>query len=156
MPTAEPASAHNSQEDFESADDFVFTTETKLENASFTGLVTGGAMPQDVTRGENQSRTGTARTGRTRSSARLFRRFDRVGIGFWLGGATFGIVGCLIGYWMAQDPVGRAFSAIWWGIYIGCFGASLGALVALFTRRASSSPKTKTGLSGRVFHEEGL
>jgi hypothetical protein len=45
---AEPASAHNSQVEFESADDFVLTTETKLDKASFTGLLTGGATPQDV------------------------------------------------------------------------------------------------------------
>jgi hypothetical protein len=32
-----------------------------------------------------------------------------------------------------HHPVGIAISVIWWGIYLGCFGASLGALVGLFT-----------------------
>jgi hypothetical protein len=44
----EPASAHNSQVEYESADDFVLTTETNLKRASFTGLLTGGATPKDV------------------------------------------------------------------------------------------------------------
>ena len=45
---AEPANAHNSQVEFESADDFVLGTETKIRHASFTGLLTGGATPRDV------------------------------------------------------------------------------------------------------------
>src|SRR5262249_33086888 len=45
---SEPASAHNSQVEFESADDFVLTTETTIKHASFTGLLTGGATPKDV------------------------------------------------------------------------------------------------------------
>jgi hypothetical protein len=44
----EPANAHNSQVEFESADDFVLTTETAIKHASFTGLLTGGATPKDV------------------------------------------------------------------------------------------------------------
>jgi hypothetical protein len=45
---AEPANAHNSNVEYESGDDFVLTTETKITQASFTGLLTGGAKPQDV------------------------------------------------------------------------------------------------------------
>ncbi len=44
----EPANAHNSQVEYESADDFVLNTETKLQSATFTGLLTGGATPKDV------------------------------------------------------------------------------------------------------------
>jgi hypothetical protein len=44
----EPASAHNSQVEYESADDFALTTETVIQHASFTGLLTGGATPKDV------------------------------------------------------------------------------------------------------------
>ena len=40
---AEPANAHNSQVEFESADDFVLGSETLIQHASFTGLLTGGA-----------------------------------------------------------------------------------------------------------------
>src|SRR5262249_22271156 len=45
---SEPPNAHNSQVEFESADDFVLNTETVINRASFTGLLTGGATPKDV------------------------------------------------------------------------------------------------------------
>ena len=45
---SEPANAHNSHVEFESADDFVLGTETKIKHVSFTGLLTGGATPQNV------------------------------------------------------------------------------------------------------------
>src|SRR5262249_4951779 len=45
---AEPANAHNSQVEYETGDDFVLTAETKITQASFTGLLTGGAKPKDV------------------------------------------------------------------------------------------------------------
>src|SRR6516225_6455375 len=44
----EPASAHTAQVEYESADDFALTTETVIKHASFTGLLTGGATPKDV------------------------------------------------------------------------------------------------------------
>src|SRR5262249_11440739 len=88
---------------------------------------------------ESAVRTGTARAERKRTSARLPRRSDRVSLGFWVGGATFGTAGCVAGYLMPyHHPVAIAVSVIWWGIYIGCFGASLGALVALFTTRRTT------------------
>jgi hypothetical protein len=45
---AEPANAHNSNVEFESADDFVLTTNTEITHATFTGLLTGGAKPREV------------------------------------------------------------------------------------------------------------
>src|SRR6516162_6136071 len=45
---SEPPNAHNSQIEFESADDFVLNTETVINRASFAGLLTGGASLQDV------------------------------------------------------------------------------------------------------------
>src|SRR5262249_50868547 len=45
---SEPPNAHNSQVEFESADDFVLPTATRIDNASFTGLLTGGATLNDV------------------------------------------------------------------------------------------------------------
>jgi hypothetical protein len=44
----EPANAHNSRVEFESADDFVLTSETQIKHAVFTGLLTGGARPRDL------------------------------------------------------------------------------------------------------------
>jgi hypothetical protein len=45
---SEPANVHNSQVEYESADDFVLASSTHVLNASFTGLLTGGATPSDV------------------------------------------------------------------------------------------------------------
>jgi hypothetical protein len=45
---SEPANAHNSHREFESADDFVLKTSTAIGQVSFTGLLTGGATPKDV------------------------------------------------------------------------------------------------------------
>ena len=45
---SEPANAQNSQVEYESADDFALTTETTIKQASFTGLLTGGATPGNV------------------------------------------------------------------------------------------------------------
>ena len=45
---SEPPNAHNSKVEFESADDFVLGTETAIQHASFTGLLTGGATLKDV------------------------------------------------------------------------------------------------------------
>jgi hypothetical protein len=45
---SEPPDAHNKHVEFESADDFALTAETKIQNASFTGLLTGGARLKDV------------------------------------------------------------------------------------------------------------
>jgi hypothetical protein len=45
---AEPANAHNSHVEFESADDFVLGKQTAIRHASFIGLLTGGATPRDV------------------------------------------------------------------------------------------------------------
>jgi hypothetical protein len=45
---SEPPNTHNSHVEFESADDFVLGTETVIQHASFTGLLTGGATLKDV------------------------------------------------------------------------------------------------------------
>jgi hypothetical protein len=45
---SEPANAHNAHREFESADDFVLGTRTAIGQLSFTGLLTGGATPKDV------------------------------------------------------------------------------------------------------------
>jgi hypothetical protein len=45
---SEPPNTHNHNVEFETADDFVLDTETVINRASFTGLLTGGATPKDV------------------------------------------------------------------------------------------------------------
>jgi hypothetical protein len=64
------------------------------------------------------------------------RRLDRGTLGFWLGGVPLGIGGCVVGACTASghvvDIVG---SAIWWGLYFGCLGASIGALLGMWASR---------------------
>jgi hypothetical protein len=45
---SEPPNAHNSQVEFESADDFILANDTVITHAAFTGLLTGGATLADV------------------------------------------------------------------------------------------------------------
>ena len=60
----------------------------------------------------------------------LRRQYSAVTIGFWLGGIALGIAGCLIGASMHhRHPVGVMAGALWWGIYFGCLGASIGAVL---------------------------
>ena len=93
---------------------------------------------------EEDAWTETTRTRRKQAVASPSRRFDRVSIGFWLGGATLGTGGCILGGCMPyHHPVALAISVIWWGIFLGCFGASLGALFGLFTHCAPSSGRTE-------------
>src|SRR6516165_2186580 len=66
--------------------------------------------------------------------------FARRTVGFWLGGGLLGTAGCILGVCMPyQHPVAVMISVLWWGIYLGCFGASVGALIRLFTERAAAS-----------------
>jgi hypothetical protein len=61
------------------------------------------------------------------------RRWSRITLGFWLGGILFGTAGCILGASLSyHHPVARIISVVWWGIYFGCLGASLGALPSLF------------------------
>lgn len=45
---SEPPNAHNAHVEFETADDFLLNSETVIQHASFTGLLTGGATRADV------------------------------------------------------------------------------------------------------------
>jgi hypothetical protein len=69
------------------------------------------------------------------AASAVHRRFNRT-IGFWLGGVLLGAGGCLLGAAMPyKHPVAVAVSILWWGIYCGCLGASLGALLGLWAER---------------------
>jgi hypothetical protein len=83
----------------------------------------------------NRSRPEAAANSETipARSPRLARRT----LGFWLGGSLLGAAGCVLGVCMPyQHPVAVVVSALWWGIYLGCFGGSVGALIALVIERA--------------------
>jgi hypothetical protein len=76
-------------------------------------------------------------------------RFARATIGFWLGGGILGTAGGILGVSMPyHHPVAVVISTLWWGLYLGCFGASVGALFALLTERAPSAPPRGSGGAG--------
>jgi hypothetical protein len=86
-----------------------------------------------------------------RPRARLARRlrFDRTR-GFWLGGFVLGTAGCILGACLPyHHPVAVTISALWWGIFFGCFGASLGALVGLWAEQPSAPPPPGWDSAGR-------
>jgi hypothetical protein len=72
------------------------------------------------------------------------RLFDRVAVGFWLGGAGLGTVGCLAGAAMPyRHPAAVTISVIWWGIYLGCLGAWAGALFGMWSERAAAARSSR-------------
>jgi hypothetical protein len=77
--------------------------------------------------------------------SRFSRWFDRITIGFWLGGLALGTGGCVLGGWRYGHPVGVAAGMLWWGIYLGSFGASLGALIGLWTDGTPKPPSRDVG-----------
>jgi hypothetical protein len=104
-----------------------------------------------IAENEVWNRTVRALGRQTVASLSGWRRFDRVSIGFWLGGATLGIGGGILGACMPyNDPFAIAISVMWWGIYMGCFGASLGALFGLFTTWDSRSGGTEAPVMPRA------
>jgi hypothetical protein len=84
--------------------------------------------------------------------ANPFRRpSDRVTLGFQLGGLALGAAGCLLGACLPDErPAAVALSVLWWGLYLGCLGAGLGALVALFTERAPVRPSRGPDGTGKL------
>jgi hypothetical protein len=67
-------------------------------------------------------------------------RLSPLTIGFWLSGGLLGPGGCILGVCMPyHHPVAVVISVLWWGIYLGCLGASVGALIVLLTEPAPVS-----------------
>ena len=61
--------------------------------------------------------------------------------GFYLGGVVLGAAGCILGACLHYEyPVSVTISILWWGIYLGCLGASIGALFGLCRDGAPASP----------------
>jgi hypothetical protein len=67
------------------------------------------------------------------------RRLGRT-LGFWLGGAVLGTAGCLLGATVPyRHPVAVTANVLWWGLFLGCLGASLGALLGLWAEGTHGS-----------------
>jgi hypothetical protein len=90
----------------------------------------------------NGARKRSIRNGRGQTAANPFRRrFDRVSIGFFLGGIGLAAVGAgIAASFPYKYPAALVVSILWWGIYCGCLGASLGALAGLLTQPAPATP----------------
>ena len=66
-------------------------------------------------------------------------RVDRY-LGFWLGGIILGAAGCFLGASMPYErPLGVAVGVFWWGIFLGCLGMNLGALLGLWIEHLPAS-----------------
>jgi len=98
----------------------------------------------------SQSATKEARRRAVRSPNALFRRrFGRTA-GFWVGGALLGAGGCVLGGCMPyRHPVAVTISALWWGVYLGCFGAWIGALLGLWAEQTHAPPSRRSAGVGK-------
>jgi hypothetical protein len=84
-----------------------------------------------------ESRQRGVRLHGTQAGANLSgRQFNPVTVGFWLGGLVLGMAGAIVGACLPyRHPVAVTMSILWWAIYSGCFGASIGALFGLWRKR---------------------
>jgi hypothetical protein len=96
--------------------------------------------PLSLIPAERGARQRAVSTPKEPAAAKPLRHWFNRNIGFRLGGVILGAGGCLLGASMPyQHPVGVAVSLLWWGIYLGCLGASLGALMGLWAERRRRS-----------------
>ena len=74
--------------------------------------------------------------GRQPAAKACQRRLKPVTVGFWLGGLVLGTAGVIVGARVPyHHPVAVTISSLWWGIYLGSFGASVGGLLGLWKSR---------------------
>jgi hypothetical protein len=98
---------------------------------------------------------GEAREAVCVPQASFRRRFHRTS-GFRLGGALLAVGGSLLGICMPYShPVAVTISVLWWGIYFGCFGASVGALLGLWAEQ-TAIPPNRPRCSDHSNHDEAL
>ena len=84
--------------------------------------------------------------GMVQAGADVVRRrsWDPITIGMLAGGPVLAAVGVAVAAsYSYTHPAGLAVSMIWWGIYCGAFGASIGALPGLFTQRHRARTRAK-------------
>ena len=100
------------------------------------GAAEGPQRPRAVTRAE----TAPTELAAARDAIEFIRRSERARIAFWFGAIVLGIGGCILGACMPYThPVALTISALWWGLFLGCFGGSLGALYCVLTEGSSPS-----------------
>jgi len=107
--------------------------------------------PVSITTGHrSQQRAGRPITWRPAAEP-TGRRFNRVTVGFWLGALALGTGGCLLGACLPyRHPAAVPINILWWGIYLGCLGAWIGAGIgSLFGRRWNDPPVSRRAGAGR-------
>jgi len=89
---------------------------------------------------EKQEET-VAKIGSAESAAANPSRWFGRSLGFWLGVILLGMAGCILGARLAYpQPVAMTIRVLWWGNFLGCFGASIGGLLGLCAERTPVSP----------------
>jgi hypothetical protein len=106
--------------------------------------------PPTVTTGSDDTRKIACPRQEWPDAKAARRSTNATNLGFWLGGAAVGTGGCFLGSWVPYThPVAVASSAFWWGLYFGCFGASIGALLGDWIKRILNIPyKPSSGAVG--------
>jgi hypothetical protein len=75
--------------------------------------------------------------------------FARRTLGFWLGGGVLATGGCILGVCMPyRHPVAVLISALWWGIFLGAFGTSIGAILGLWAEQMPAPPSRRSDGAG--------
>jgi hypothetical protein len=119
--------------------------------ASVTRLTGPGNSPPSPVAAGNGERQRAVRPHEGQPGPNARRRFDGAAVGFWLGGIALGVGGCIFGACMPyRHPVAVTISVLWWGVYFGCFGAGIGALLGLWTGRAPASLSLGSGRPGKA------
>jgi hypothetical protein len=78
------------------------------------------------------------------------RRLNPVTVEFWLGGFVLGTGGAIVGACRPyRHPVAVTISVLWWGIFLGCFGGSIGALLGLWSEQTPASPLQGSEAAGK-------
>jgi hypothetical protein len=73
-----------------------------------------------------------------------------------LGGVVLGTGGYVLGACMPyHQPAAVAISVLWWGVYLGCLGASIGAWLGLPSDRTPAPPSPGWAGGGRLPRSEG-
>jgi hypothetical protein len=125
----------------EALDDGFVPSVTALANGgTFNGADGGATVGLTASQGTLHALDGgklSWHDATANSERKSLSRSHRPTIGFWLGGGLLGTAGCILGVCMPyHHPVAVMISALWWGIYLGCLGGSLGGLIILLTERA--------------------
>jgi hypothetical protein len=90
---------------------------------------------------DNGNWQGAVRSYRRLAAAKPGRRRFNRAVGSWLGGVILGAGGCLLGACLPyKSGVGVTVGVLWWGIYCGCFGTSIGALLGLWAEQTPAPP----------------